>query len=46
MQRTVLFLGVALATAFAAGTAQARETAQQQRARQSAEIPTCARSLG
>src|SRR5688500_16520352 len=46
MQRTVLFLGVALAMAFAGGAADARETAQQQRARQSADIPVCARSLG
>ena len=46
MQRSVSLLAVALAATMAAGPAAARETAQQQRARQSAEIPTCARSLG
>lgn len=46
MQRTVLFLGAVVALASAAGAADARETAQQQRVRQSAGIPTCARNLG
>jgi curli biogenesis system outer membrane secretion channel CsgG len=46
MQRTISLLAIALAAAVAAAPAAARETAQQQRARQSAGIPSCARSLG
>ena len=46
MQRSVSLLAIALAATVASAPVAARETAQQQRARQSADIPTCARSLG